>query len=208
MISDVVLLVLTRSRGLIAALGISFAFILFASGRKKYAMLLVILALALFSPRVISLVSSTFMRTAEEVRSDNTRVYLIQNGLQMTLNSLGFGIGCGQIPYWLENYAQLPTGGLRALHNWWVEILASFGIGIFIGYIAFYYRLFRDFLRTNKKTSLNHRTTLYLVICAIMAGYIIGSISSSSNFINETLWIFWALCIGLQGTISEHNEVS
>lgn len=149
--------------------------------------------------KYIGYIIDVFTRSAAEVNSDNTRLYLIYNGLYMVLETFGAGVGCGQCYYWLENRAHFPVGSLRMLHNWWIEILASFGIIIFIAYLIFYIKMSKAFYKEYKTAKAPRERALYLSITAFMVAFVIASLSASSNFTSETLWVFWALCITLQG---------
>ncbi len=203
LVSDLILLVLTTSRGVILAIGISFAFILLVGGKKKYVFLVLALAVILSNRGIIDFISNALLRSSFDIRSDNTRITLMLNGLYMTIDSYGFGVGCGQCGYWLETAAKMPVS-LRAMHNWWIEILASFGILIFGYYIVFYKKLAVSMYKSYISTK-DEMKALYLSICSIMIGFIVGSISSSSNFTSETLWIMWGLIICLQGVSKRTN---
>lgn len=194
-----VLLVMTVSRGLILALGIAIVFILVSGGRKKIGLLVALICLLLCNPYVIEFILEQFDRTAQVVTSDNTRLQLINSGFSMCIETFGLGVGCGQGPYWLRT--KYPEIGIEALHNWWIEILACYGIAIFVGYIIFYLKLFSALYCSYKRTNDIREKGLSNVLCAFMLGYIIGGISSSSNITNECLWVFWAICISYQGMV-------
>lgn len=127
--------------------------------------------------------------------SDGVRLNLVRNGLHFVSETYGFGTGAGNIEYWMEHSALYPTGGVINIHNWWMEILASFGIIVFLGYVAMFLYLLRALFAsaTRAEDSLTRDTSALLL--AGLAAFAIGSISSSSNLIAEWMWLFFAVVI-------------
>lgn len=127
--------------------------------------------------------------------SDGVRLNLILNGLHFVGETYGFGTGAGNIEYWMEHTAPYPTLGVANIHNWWIEILASFGIVVFLGYVAmFLYLLSSLFASATRANGELTRDTSALLMAGL-AAFAIGSISSSSNLIAEWLWLFFAVVI-------------
>ncbi len=63
------------------------------------------------------------------------------------MKTFGFGVGIGNVEYWMENFRVYETFGILNVHNWWVEILVNFGIFIFVRYVLFYSSLVRSIYR-------------------------------------------------------------
>ena len=197
-INDFVLLMMTLSRGVILGFGISIACLMLVGGKKRSAFIILLIAIALTNAQAVSYIVGLFSRNQYEIRSDNTRMNLIMNGLDMVYQSFGFGVGCGQCPYWLQYRAKIQTE-IYAMHNWWIEILASSGVFIFVAYIVYYLRMLKSYY-TLYRSSIEPKTKSFaILIYSMMIGFIIASISSSSNFTNESLWIIWGLLICYQG---------
>ena len=197
-----ILLVMTTSRACILGFLFSLAILLFVLKKGKWVILLFGCAVALFIPNIIDFISEQLKFNFDiDYNSEAIRVNLLQNGLVFLGDTLGFGVGNGQIEYWMSHNAEYQTGGITNMHNWWMEILTSYGIGIFIGYLIFYCRLFFDNYRNIKKSIQAENRVISLNIVAIMAGFIIASMSSSSNMTNEWTWVFWAMCIAYQRMI-------
>lgn len=212
LISSIVLLVYTGSRG--ALLGLICGLIIFvffaikrARTRKIVALLLLFLfLLVLFYPAILNVLSSSISKVltfgfSKQYGTDFVRINLIKNGFLFLLMTFGFGTGAGNIEYWMANYGVFDTGGIVNIHNWWMEILVNYGALIFLLYIIFYSNLFISFKKRFKQSVDKIDITISLGIMSIMGGFIIASISGSSNFDSEWLWMFWAILISYQNII-------
>lgn len=199
-VNFILLLFLTTSRANIIALFMAAAFVIFFGGRKKsVALLFLCVAIALCIPSTVTIVSNQFnFNFSDAGSSDNIRINLIKNGFIFLRDTFGFGVGCGQIEIWMENNSVFYIGAIRNMHNWWMEILTSFGVGIFLGYIAFYIKLFKKNYFEYRRSNRSAEKMMAFFIMAIMVGFIIGSVSSSCNITSEYLWILWAIIIANQ----------
>ena len=70
--------------------------------------------------------------------SGNIRINLIKNSLQYFVDSNYIGVGAGGLKYYLTNYPIFDTALISDAHNWWIEILATYGMGVFGIYIYIY----------------------------------------------------------------------
>ena len=140
----------------------------------------------------------TFDLTAQG-SSESIRMNLIRNGLFFLISTFGFGVGAGNIEYWMDNRPLFNTSGIVNIHNWWFEILVGYGLIIFILYIVFYGKLLSSFYKRYKYSRDAMDISLSIGMICFMIGYVIGSISSSSNINREWLWVFWGIAIAYQG---------
>ena len=131
--------------------------------------------------------------------SDSERMNLIKNGFSFLISTFGFGTGAGNVEYWMINYGIYDTAGTANMHNWWMEILTGYGVIIFALYLVFYFRLLRSMYRRYMKSTDKREKAISLGIMCCMAGFVLGSTSSSTNINKEWLWVFWAVCIAYQG---------
>lgn len=209
-ISNVVLLFTTNSRANILGLFIGIVVLVMVLRKRKSTVLIgmfIILLLSLLAIQgsVINIFNEnlsqiiTFDFNTQNLNSDSTRLNLVKNGVHFLKSTYGFGTGVGNIEYWMQNRSIYPTRGVTNIHNWWMEILVGYGIGIFILYILFYYKLFKDMLIIYKNTSSYIDKNIALGFVVFMASFIIASLSSSSNIAKEWLWVFWSVCIAFQG---------
>lgn len=211
-ISSVILLFYTESRASI--LGLVIALITFTLNsfkkseiRKILFVLLPISAIFLIlNPSIIANVYNTIVDDFNDQSSSNfIRMNLLINGIQILFSTYGFGTGAGNIEYWMFNYGELPTAGITNIHNWWGEILVGYGVVIFIFYCIFYFKLFKALKKKFKQARDKVDQSISLGLVSIMTGFIVASVSASSNIGSEWLWLFWAICIAYQGIELEHK---
>lgn len=196
-----VLTILSESRACIIGLIIGFSVYLFLQGFKKILFITMplvgIFALPVFFTKMSSVLQFNFNATSG---SDAIRLGLIKTGLDYSMRTYGLGVGAGQIEAWIETKGSIfYTGNVTNLHNWWVELLAAYGVIVFLGYLFFYLKLFTYNHRVIRSAELKDVKAISLSICSILAGFVIASFSSSSNMNAEYLWIFWSICIAYQG---------
>ncbi len=206
-ISSITILIIASSRGAIVGLGI--AFIWFTLNVVKTLKLqrliisfLVILTILIAALPFINNMVLNFMQVDElyiNLGEERTRINLLKNGLEFLYRTVGFGVGAGNIEHWMLYEGIYPTGGVLNIHNWWAEILVSFGVIVFTMYIIFYMKLFKSMRKIYKVSNDDIDSSISLSIMCIMLGYIIAGITSSSNMDVEWLWVFWALAITYQG---------
>lgn len=118
-------------------------------------------------------------------RSDIARLNLIKNGLYFLKQTHGLGVGAGNLYNWLADRSIYYIGDLRFIHNWYVEVLVTFGVAFFILYIIFHGRMLYK-LYSNKYHISSLKTTFFLsFVC-----FSVVSISSSSNVYSEWVWMY------------------
>jgi teichuronic acid biosynthesis protein TuaE len=64
-----------------------------------------------------------------------TRINMVKNGLYFTAQTWGRGVGAGNFEQWIEQRAKYSTNNYVNPHNWWIELLAEYGVIIFLGYL-------------------------------------------------------------------------
>ena len=140
-------------------------------------------------------IAPLFIVGSEEVRSDLIRQNLIQNGLMFLEDTYYFGVGIGNIEYYMEYFGELYVGDIRNMHNWWIEILVSSGIFIFIIYLYQYLKYLKVLFKISKNT--NNLDDMYIssCFCALLIGLFIGAVGPSSLFISEWFLPLFGLII-------------
>lgn len=120
--------------------------------------------------------------------SDGTRINLIKNGFHFLINSVFLGVGLGNIEYHMSHNAVYQCGDITNIHNWWMEILVSSGIFVFVYYFSVYMntikRLFRSSLR-NQDKDLKYLSSVFF---ALLVSFFVASVGSSSLMYNEWIW--------------------
>lgn len=215
LLSSILLMLRTGSRGNIAGLvlGIIAVVTLILVKRINKYILIALISLSLIfvvvypsvdqslMTLIVNKVLSRFGTQSLSIRSDTTRLNLIKNGLVFLLNTGGFGTGAGNIEYWMETRQIFYVGQVFNIHNWWAEILVSYGVIIFTVYIFIYFLKIKTLLNAYLKSANKFVANTSLGFFGFMIAFIIGSVSSSSNINTEWLWMNWAIIIAFIGYI-------
>ncbi len=195
----ITLIFLTSSRANEIAIFLFLIVLCITSKRRMIIIFSSVFILFTFYPFIFPFFEKLFSFNFLGLGSDGIRMGLIKSGLSFLVDTYGIGIGTGQIESWMSEGASYYVGNITNMHNWWMEILTSFGIVVFIGYLVFYFNLLFDNYQTMKCSKNHTEMILSRILCAALIGLIIALISSSSNMNFEWLWLFWALCINYQG---------
>lgn len=209
-ISSAGLLFMTSSRANMLGLALALAILVWMNlyNKKTQALVIVVLfslcVLVVMKPELLekafSMIGKIFyFNKASAMDSINIRMNLLKNGGVFLINTFGMGTGAGNVEYWMANASIYYTGGITNIHNWWMEILSGYGIIIFILYIMFYVLLIRSCYIKYKMASTRIDKTVSLCFLCCLVGYVVGSLSSSSNISSEWLWVFWSIVIAYQG---------
>lgn len=209
MVNCVFLVFWTESRANIIGLMLATAFFLLISFRKRAGVLAgficIVVGISMLVPGLWEKVGLqlsdilVFDFSGQQMNSDTIRVNLIRNGFHFLYQTAGMGVGAGNLEYWMQNYSVYPTGGIINMHNWWMELLVDYGVVVFVGYCIFYVKLFRDIFRRFRQSDDPQMKAIAFGFLCCMVGFLIGSVSSSSIFHREFLWVFWAVAIAFQG---------
>ena len=209
--SSTLLIYFTQSRG--TQLGLAFGLVILITlsnadklkNIRKPALSKRLLPAFLTTSTIKIVAILVYMLTIGIDESNSVRVNLIRNGLVFLRQTNGFGVGAGNLEYWLEAnlYFVSPINNPPEIHNWWMEILAGYGVVIFLLYVVFYYRLLRDnFLKLLKSNTLIDKSFSKAMIC-IMGGFLIVSAVPDTLIPHLFHWVFWAVVIAFQGVAVE-----
>lgn len=196
-ISCAYLIYKTESRGVL--LGLIFG--IFAIGvisllrRGKIRLLVVTFFIMLLSLLVFFTLSFSNFSFVNSESSDVIRLALLKNGFDFLIRTFGIGVGAGNIEYWMANSSTYYTYGYVNMHNWWMEILASYGIIIFALYIRFVIGMIKKLFLIFS----NERDSFLSGVAEGLLGwhfaFIVASISASSNLSNEWMWLVFGFSI-------------
>lgn len=219
-LSSTYLLIKTNSRANILGLLLAIGFFILMQMKNKRARRLLLIGIvaafvfALLKPDTIihvfdSIYNKLYLKLSGDNSSDSDtiRINLIKNGLAFFERTFGVGVGAGNIEYWMENFRVYDTSYIRNMHNWWMEVLTGYGVVIFTLYIIYYIRLAKTMLYSYRIAEDKLNASISLGIMCFMIGFVLGSISSSSNIGTEWLWVFWGVIIAYQGTIRRPERV-
>lgn len=144
---------------------------------------------------------------------DEVRINLWRNGVIFLGKTVGFGVGAGNIEYWMSQYAVYPIETIVNMHNWWLEILVAYGGVVFIGYVMSYISLIVALIQHIKTCSVHQCDRLYRHISIVFVTYLIVSIfsmiTSANNMFIEWHWLMFGLIVSyvkIISTISKFNS--
>lgn len=141
----------------------------------------------------------------QQMASVDERFNLIRNGLHFLRSTFGFGVGAGNVEYWMANYARYEITVLN-IHNWWAEVLAEYGVFVFAGYVLFYlgiiYKLLRVFYKTTKRFEKLFSSTLILSLCGFFF-----ACNGPSSFLNiNAQWYIFGIALSFLYYITSFEE--
>ncbi len=210
---DIYFIFVSGSRAAFLSFLVFFACLFFIWGEKRNVGRLFIPVL--FVAAIVAVVASTAAREAiiEKLRnglvdptgrSDNARINLIKNGLYFLSETYGFGVGAGNLYEWLNHRSIYNIGKLSFIHNWYLELMVTFGVYFFIVYCVFHMKLL---LSIYKRSKAERR--IYTVNTAVMTSFVlfsVMSISSSSNIYSEWIWMYLAFTATFSLMIGRDNS--
>lgn len=186
---------LTQSRSGFIGIFIFYSFIYFMNFTWKK-LIYVIFFLLVFIFSIIPFIISNFdffrdsLEFDSSTGSDYIRINLIKNGLYFLYDSYFLGVGMGNIEFYMSNYRIYDIGDIRNMHNWWMEILVSSGVVIFLFYTFIYLRLIKILISISKSTiKLNYfKSILSRNFSGFLISFIIVSVGASSVINIEWVW--------------------
>jgi hypothetical protein len=143
--------------------------------------------------------------------SDTARWHLTLNGLWMTLETRGMGVGAaGYAVVTATEYVPYSVGDIVDPHNFWIEVLAQHGVFVFAALMAWFIRVGRDAtttrrLRADRKTVFMHDTSVAILVG--LAGYVIASVANSSFISQSSNWVFLASLAALAANLDQEGQV-
>jgi len=126
----------------------------------------------------------------EGIGTLDVRLNLIKNAFYFTAKSASFGVGAGNVEYYMENSKIYPVAAITNVHNWWMEILANYGVFIFAGDLILYISLFLNLWRGYKQVSNCAERMICEALLVGLVSFLIASIRSSSIIAFRPQWMF------------------
>jgi teichuronic acid biosynthesis protein TuaE len=135
--------------------------------------------------------------------SNTSRLNLTLNGLWMAVDSGGLGVGAGGYEVVTKTeYTPYPTGGLATPHNFWIEVLAQYGVVVF-GLLLFWFaRIAVIAFRARRVRNLHPGTSLLAnAVVVAGAGYLFASVANSNFVAQSTNLVFLAGLAAIAGRL-------
>lgn len=128
-----------------------------------------------------------------DVGSDKVRINLILNGFQMLADSYLFGVGLGNIEVGMNNRNLMYTWGITNIHNWWMELLVSSGVIIFILYLNFYAKTLIQMFKLGNKSKTKKKIVINQIGFSFMISFFASAVGPSSLLPSEWFWALFGL---------------
>lgn len=211
-LSEMASVLYSESRGALLGLLMGIAIIVWLYLPRKYKkdiiMLSPVFLLCILLMGVRMLESLGLLQNGALSGSDSVRINLLKNAAVFLDDTIGFGIGLFNFEVWMaKGNAVYATEGILSLHNWWMEILVSSGVIIFVLYIRMYYGLIKDSYKRWKYSGNTDMKASAIGLLGYLFSFIISSISSSNNMNKMWLWVVFALIMAFQNiAIEDDNE--
>lgn len=214
LVSSIYLLVRTNSRANMLGLAIGILVFIYLSYYRKITVKSILLMFAVLllivNPfvldKILAFASVNLNFNFAGTSSDGVRLGLIKNGLLFLKETIGFGVGAGNIEFWMDNYKVYYTGTIRNMHNWWMEVLVGYGVFIFMGYIWTYLKMFKVFYKAYIKSDDKFIRTTSLGLISLMSAFVVSAISSSSNVGSSWMWMLWGVVIAFVGYVENKRK--
>ncbi|WP_404330002.1 teichuronic acid biosynthesis protein TuaE [Mesobacillus maritimus] len=125
--------------------------------------------------------------------SNVVRVNLLKTTFHYVLDTFGFGVGVGNLPFYLEHEPVYDTNAVFEVHNWLAEIIGNFGVLVLLGYLTMYGYLFLSLYKIYRERE-QHRALFEALMTALIA-FLVASISPSSVSNLYFHWVFLGFVI-------------
>lgn len=195
---SIFMLIRSESRAVVLTIIVLLAFLLYLNYKKSaqnkivlsFACVIILFSFLLLPSLqqvVVNILEHNFINP--ESGSDSARINLIKNGLYFLFETYGFGVGAGNLVVWLGQKSVYDIGSLLFIHNWYVEILVTFGILFFLVYVVFHVKVLLNLYKKIDKTKVWSKNNTILIS---FLAFSIVCISSSSNFSAEWVWMYFS----------------
>lgn len=137
-------------------------------------------------------VAETAEQGGAKGESINVRWNLVRNGVVFVGETYGVGVGAGNAEWWMEHHAHFDTSEIYSLHNWWLELLVSYGILITAGFAFFYIGISRGVWQAWRTVRTPEVRALYGGLVVSMIGFVLASLGPSSIIGIKPFWLLLA----------------
>lgn len=207
---SLVLILLTGSRLSLAGvvlIGILYALRKFKGRRRILAIVVLVLLLAalialvvVFKPMVALKLMGTTDEFGNEGGSGGTRLAIYKDALFYSYETYGFGIGAGGFGHRMSHgYVPYFAEGITAPHNFWLEVLSQYGLGVFLAFVGWFLYMARMFFR-KALVEFEIGPGFWGICCLISYGF--ASMANSSYLNQPYNWIFLASMLVIGATSS------
>jgi teichuronic acid biosynthesis protein TuaE len=141
-----------------------------------------------------------------QMASLDERFNLIRNGLHFLYSTFGFGVGAGNIEYWMAHFAQYDTGGVLNIHNWLAEVLVGYGVFVFAGYLLFYLGIIFKLIKVRFCTANNLNRLFCDTLILSLCGFFFAC-NGPSSFLNiNAQWYVFGIALAFIKQVTSVKE--
>ncbi|MCR8969487.1 O-antigen ligase [Facklamia sp. 7083-14-GEN3] len=179
-------------------------------GKRLYIMIAFFISMMLIPPIREKVFEVIFLGGPQAgLSGDTKRMNIWRNGLLYLTQTLGLGVGSGNIEYWATIRPFWPTNEITNMHNWWLEILVSNGILSLLLYLWAYIGMLRrlEYIARVKRQAANIQSNVSFTFYSFLIIFILASITSANNMLIEWHWVFFALIISWVKIIDKNEQI-
>lgn len=136
-------------------------------------------------------ISSLTEFSTATLSSNIRRELLVVYGLSFLYDYLFFGVGSGNSRVLMEKFKKYTIN--VELHNWFLDVLVSYGIVIFILYLVWIVYLLYNLFIIKKKDNCLSLPAISLI--SSISAFFVSSISSSKMIEMRVMWFIFALSL-------------
>lgn len=123
--------------------------------------------------------------------SNVRRKLLVVYGLSFLYDYLFFGVGSGNSRVLMEKVKQYTVN--VELHNWFLDVLVSYGAVVFILYLVWIFYLLYNLFKIREKSSTLSLSAISLM--SSISAFFISNVSSSKMIEMRVMWFVFALSL-------------
>lgn len=159
--------------------------------------IVIVLIITMSPVNIVNIVSDAVsslksMNTDYSYGSMGIRKNLIKNGILMLKDTMFLGVGAGNVEANMSKYSAINyTVGITNMHNFWIEILACYGVFIFIYFIYIFSNIFMTLVVMYRRVSNKEDQSIIRLLLVSMIVFCISVVSSSSLLSFRPVWIFF-----------------
>jgi teichuronic acid biosynthesis protein TuaE len=141
-----------------------------------------------------------------QMASVGERFNLIRNGLHFLHSTFGFGVGAGNIEYWMAHFAKYDNGGVLNIHNWLAEVLVGYGVFVFAGYLLFYLGIIFKLVKVRFCTANNLNRLFCDTLILSLCGFFFAC-NGPSSFLNiNAQWYIFGIALAFIKQVTSAKE--
>lgn len=197
-----------------------FYFIFFVKFKYKILSIIVLVSIILLTAHFLTFEYEVFNYMLEKqissisqdqhrsyLSSFSIRLLLIDNAVNMFINSYFFGVGTANYEANMVKMDYMRKGGIVNSHNFFFELLATNGLGIFLGFILLLLFTVVNLIKL-LKLETQHKAYIYNAIFVIFA-FSFSVILPSSILAYFFYWPYLAFCVSIvdKFSLSSRNDL-